>query len=691
MPDTEQTIQSFGGIKDDEDPKQIPVNFFASTVNFRYPKAGLLGYDMILMPTQVNWLGADTIDGMFEYKYLDTNNVLQTDNIAVAGGNIYHNVLGSYTAHAVTFTPTTTNTVNRTTHGFSNGDRVYFTVSGTGALPASLTVNTIYYVVNKNTNDFQVALTLNGSPIAFATAGTSPTQNVVGTPPILKTGLTAGRTSFVTFQDKLFIANGKNYIQIYYGSLGLVAEMGSPAAVVVTSAGNVDVGTHYYAMTYVTAGGEEVLGSVSNTITTSAGHQQVTLSLPIGYSGTITRNIYRTLVGGTTLKLLYSVPDNTTLTYTDNIADATITGAATIPASNNELPKPYFMTVANQKLYAGKVDKYPTQIFVTDTNLEVIDFASFIDLANYGDDNTAISALGFDYNKVVAGTGRNLIFIDPATGDIVRTRGYVGIKDGYSMKLIPSFGDFPGGLFFISSLNDVRLIQGTQAAAVFQTIDNIRTDNWAQNIRGSLYTDLGAYSNIASNFYDNRYILTIDNIKYVFDIRTKGWTTEHIKSTTYESKPRCFAVMGDKLYNGQSDGWIELEYQTVKYRGEDVSATLGSAYLNVSRLFKWFKKLVLWFKTSLTSSTNISVVLDSNENYPITATMPLYGGVFNPVYFNSTYFLTSGSGDSDYRVVNVTNPCRWAKFTLTCTSGNISFMQWGMVGQPLKNVEEMGE
>ena len=600
MPETEQTIQQFGGIKDDEDPKQLPSNFFSKTVNFRFPKTGLLGYDMILMPSPIKKIGTGSVDGIFEYKYLDTNNVLQTDNITVVDGDIWHNCLSV-------------------------------------------------------------------------------------TPVKIKSGLTTGRVSFVTFQDKLFIANGKNYINILYGSLGLVSEMGAPVAVLQTAVGNINTGTHYYAMTYVTAGGEEVIGSISNTITASAGHAQTVLNIPIGYAGTISRCIYRTEAGGTTLKLLYAVPDNTTLTYTDNIADGSLT--TSIPATNNELPKPYFMTVAEQKLYAGKVDKYPTQIYETDTNLEVIDFAAFVDVANYGDDNTPISALGFDYNQVIVGTGRNIIFINPKTGDIVRTRGYVGVKDGYSMQLLPSFGDFPGGMFFISSLNDVRLIQGTQAAAVFQTIDNIRTDNWAQNIRGSLYADLASYSNISSAFYDNRYILVIDNIKYVFDIRTKGWTTENIKTTSYQSTPRCFAVMGGLLYNGQSDGWIEQEYVGTQYKGQDVEATLTSAYLNVSRLFKWFKKLVFWFKTSLTSSTNVSVVLDSNDNYPIQATVSMHGGVFNPLYFNPTYFLSSGKGDSDYRVVNITNPCRWAEFTLTCTSGNISFLQWGMVGQPLKNSE----
>ena len=65
-------------------------------------------------------------------------------------------------------------------------------------------------------------------------------------------------------------------------------------------AGSVDVGTHYYAMTYVTAGGEEVLGSVSNTVTIAGSAKTVALTLPLGYSTTLTRNIYRTKAGGTT-------------------------------------------------------------------------------------------------------------------------------------------------------------------------------------------------------------------------------------------------------------------------------------------------------------------------------------------------------------------------------------------------------
>jgi len=680
------TIDTVAGTKNDQDAKQIPMNYMNSIINYNYPVQGIKGLAKILFPSVVNRLGTSAVDGLFEYRYLDAGNTLQTEYIGVANGIVFKNCLNTNTAVAVTFTATPTNTVNRNSHGFNDGDAVSFSVSGTGVLPAALTAYVIYFVVNKSANAFQVALTQGGSPITLATAGTTPTQLVEGNPAVLKSGLTAGKCSFVTFQDNLFIANGKNYPNVYYGSLGVVSEMGAPAAELSAAAGNIDVGTHYYAMTYVTAGGEEVIGSISNTITASSGHAQVILHLPFGYDGTLSRNIYRTLAGGTTLKLLYSVPDNTTLTYVDNIADASITGAATIPAVNNGLPKPYFITVANQKFYAGKVDLFPTQLFMTTTNIQVIDSAAFTDLANYGDDNTAISALAFDYNKIVVGTAKNLIFVDPATGDIVRTRGYVGVKDGYSMKLTPSFGDYPGGLMFVSTQNDVRLIQGTQAAAVFQTIDNIRTDSWSQDIRGDLDKALSSYTNIYAEFHDNKYHLIIDGIKEVFDIRSKGWTRHDIQSSSYTSNPRILAILNNKLYNGQADGNIELEYQNIKYKGEEVNAKILWPFIQADTFYKWVKKMMFWFTASADCTINISTTLDENVNFVTSGTFTLQGGYYNSTYFDPEFFLTD-ENTMDYRVVNINNPCRWIQPYLECSAGNMTLQKWSILGTPLENKE----
>lgn len=65
-------------------------------------------------------------------------------------------------ATGITFN-TTTNVVNWTAHGLSNGQPVVFSTSG--SLPTPLVAGVTYYVVNKNTNDFQVAATVGGAAI----------------------------------------------------------------------------------------------------------------------------------------------------------------------------------------------------------------------------------------------------------------------------------------------------------------------------------------------------------------------------------------------------------------------------------------------------------------------------------------------------------------------------------------------
>ena len=77
-----------------------------------------------------------------------------------------------------TFTATPTDTVNKTAHGFANGDLVGF--STTGSLPAAIDVGTLYYVVNGTDDTFQISLTPGGSPVSFASAGT-PTSYVGST------------------------------------------------------------------------------------------------------------------------------------------------------------------------------------------------------------------------------------------------------------------------------------------------------------------------------------------------------------------------------------------------------------------------------------------------------------------------------------------------------------------------------
>lgn len=105
------------------------------------------------------------------------------------------------------------------------------------------------------------------------------------------------------------------------------------AALVATSTGVVDAGTHSYKLTYVTAQGETEANTASNVVTTDSTHKQVTVSsIPAPPEGVTSRNLYRTAAGGSTYKLLATLLDPTVTTYTDNKTDAQLGGNA--PSSN---------------------------------------------------------------------------------------------------------------------------------------------------------------------------------------------------------------------------------------------------------------------------------------------------------------------------------------------------------------------
>lgn len=113
----------------------------------------------------------------------------------------------------------------------------------------------------------------------------------------------------------------------------LTAALASPAA-----PGNVENGAHRYRVTFVTADGETEAGEISAAVTVAdkTVNGQVSLTaIPLGGSVVTSRKVYRTTAGGSTYLLLTTIADNTTTTYTDNTADASLGAAA--PSTNTTL------------------------------------------------------------------------------------------------------------------------------------------------------------------------------------------------------------------------------------------------------------------------------------------------------------------------------------------------------------------
>ncbi len=148
------------------------------------------------------------------------------------------------------------------------------------------------------------------------------------------------------------LASGVNAITIDYGSDILLKEGGdikftsvtAPTALtsaLITSAGNVDAGTHTYKVTYVNDSGGTEQGGASNTVTNDASNAQNALTnIPVSTSGSVTsRKIYRTKAGGTSYFLLTTIANNTATTYTDNTADSGLTGNGTSISENNSFGK----------------------------------------------------------------------------------------------------------------------------------------------------------------------------------------------------------------------------------------------------------------------------------------------------------------------------------------------------------------
>lgn len=81
--------------------------------------------------------------------------------------NIPGTIVGASKAVAVTFTDSG-DTVNRTAHGYQNGQPVVF---DTIVTTTGISVDTTYYVVNRAANTFQVASTLGGTALTLTTDG----------------------------------------------------------------------------------------------------------------------------------------------------------------------------------------------------------------------------------------------------------------------------------------------------------------------------------------------------------------------------------------------------------------------------------------------------------------------------------------------------------------------------------------
>jgi hypothetical protein len=138
------------------------------------------------------------------------------------------------------------------------------------------------------------------------------------------------RGVYGTITGATAVAAGTDPAFDVYRHLPTPASAPTAALVSPAAAGNIENGTHIYAVAFYNGAGITAPGPVTAAVTVAdkTTNGKVLLSdLPIGPVGTTGRKVYRSAAGATALKLLATIANNTDTTYTDNIADGSL-GAA---------------------------------------------------------------------------------------------------------------------------------------------------------------------------------------------------------------------------------------------------------------------------------------------------------------------------------------------------------------------------
>lgn len=132
-------------------------------------------------------------------------------------------------------------------------------------------------------------------------------------------------------------APGPRWGTDWYGTSPLLSAPSAGATATPVSGSGLSVGVYKYMVTFVNLLGETT-GSTEFTATTTSSNKKVNLAaIPTGPGGVSARKIYRTSVGGASNseKLVATIADNTTTTYVDTTADASL-GAA-VPTTNTSV------------------------------------------------------------------------------------------------------------------------------------------------------------------------------------------------------------------------------------------------------------------------------------------------------------------------------------------------------------------
>jgi hypothetical protein len=458
---------------------------------------------------------------------------------------------------------------------------------------------------------------------------------------VLKSGLTANsKYSIEQFYGKVYIANGNDVPQVYDKQFDYTYDFGTPPACTATlgsGAGNVDNGTHYYKITFLSTGDKEsTLGVVSAVVTVvdkSANGKVELTNIPISENTSCTkRRIYRTKAGGTTYFHLYEITNNTTTVFTDNVADSSLpVSGVTTPTTNlafcptdwqSAWPK-YFMkhSRGNQtRLCAFGCEDYPNRFYMaangepdfSDATVTVINMLDnritgatefgqsiimFSDTDPYilDDSDATVSNWGLQKATWSGGTANHNLIVKTPT-DVLVVNPDMNI---YSIVTTQKYGDME-----IGSISKPIYLQKW----IKENIDTARMDAWF----GFYDPDIRAVKFFITRIGDNE---PRDCLVYFIDKPPdKAWSKH-----SYGISHNCHAVFQEsefdwKIYTGGNSGYTyRLESDTLLDVASIYQRSLKTSplILDNPRNLKQFDKIWIVLKPQGTETLSVDVDIDN--------------------------------------------------------------------------------
>ena len=394
-----------------------------------------------------------------------------------------------------------------------------------------------------------------------------------GTLSNLDTGLTDGkRWQWVTYDDKAIGCYESGQPLKYDGKTtttantdgarsadNLMAELGAPFAELNTGT-NLDASSWYqYKVAFYNSTTEiySYSDAKSNPILTGAAVYDITLTdIPLGASGTTSRFLYRTegqasqtaVEAETSYYMVGEIADNTTTTYDDAVADATIaadpapTWATVSAGSDVTPPQGAFVCIHNEQLFISGNPTYPSEIYWSDEyNPDVFPSVNYEKIRV--DDGDEITFIKEQRGVLTVGKTNSIIeYYTKAATWYYRLISTVGCPAPYSAANIPK------GIVYYNR-SGLYLFNGSHSELI--------SDAVTAEIKDVLQTNL---DDVAGFYWDNEYSLsytseesgeTINNRVLVLDFTRNAYALDYKNSN-------CFAVFsaGDDegiVYSGSSD------------------------------------------------------------------------------------------------------------------------------------------